>query len=461
MSGFYNFSSMVVPISKNLADCIKSYLTKPEFCQMVMHLLGEDFVSKYLSDLPFQPAILHPAYMSSATIQLLRKDAFQWLQQQIATVCKQLNIVLIPESTTDVSVSVNQQQFISHTADTLQCNIVRECLIKSDHESFEINWWNSDNGLSCQNDVIGDGMLKICLQSPASFITRKSQFIGYGLPNKLRPWTWKYLLELHFSNQQVSRHPVDYKYVPHKFMEKFAELRITKPVQNSMDDLISKTTLQMFHSCPSLIEAAKDKSFLPSYCAKILSQLSCHGYQFNYTQVLLTAPFLVILVNHPSTDPVSIVAYLSVFFDTYLPGVNHMRNIAMRVSNHLSNCEAALHSHVNGLLSAADVTLIAELLSDLTKEEHYGIKLECFIHKWISTCFVEILNLKTLLFVWDHLFLSEWSYSTMEDLCVIIIKLMKTNLLATNSSVHLKRELLSSTHLITSQEISSMIRKQP
>ena len=52
-------------------------------------------------------------------------------------------------------------------------------------------------------------------------------------------------------------------------------------------------------------------------------------------------------------DPVSIVAYLSVFFDTYLPGVNHMRNIAMRVSNHLSNCEAALHSHVNGLLSAA------------------------------------------------------------------------------------------------------------
>ena len=189
--------------------------------------------------------IQHPAYMSSATIQLLRKDAFQWLQQQIATVCKQLNIVLIPESTTDVSVSVNQQQFISHTADTLQCNIVRECLIKSDHESFEINWWNSDNGLSCQNDVIGDGMLKICLQSPASFITRKSQFIGYGLPNKLRPWTWKYLLELHFSNQQVSRHPVDYKYVPHKFMEKFAELRITKPVQNSMDDLISKTTLQV------------------------------------------------------------------------------------------------------------------------------------------------------------------------------------------------------------------------
>jgi len=49
---------MVVPISKNLADYIKPYLSKPEFRQMVMHLLGEDFVIKYLNDLPYQPVIL-------------------------------------------------------------------------------------------------------------------------------------------------------------------------------------------------------------------------------------------------------------------------------------------------------------------------------------------------------------------------------------------------------------------
>jgi len=49
---------MVAPISKNLADNIKPYLTKPEFCQMVMHLLGEDFVVKYLSNLSYQPVIL-------------------------------------------------------------------------------------------------------------------------------------------------------------------------------------------------------------------------------------------------------------------------------------------------------------------------------------------------------------------------------------------------------------------
>ena len=50
-----------------------------------------------------------------------------------------------------------------------------------------------------------------------------------------------------------------------------------------------------------------------------------------------------------------------------------------------------------------------------------------------------MLNLKTLLFVWDHLFLSEWSYSMMEDLCVAIIKLMKTSLLIVDTPVHLKR----------------------
>jgi len=58
--------------------------------------------------------------------------------------------------------------------------------------------------------------------------------------------------------------------------------------------------MQMFHSCHSLTEAANNKPFLPSYCAKVLSQLSSHGYQFNHIQVLLAAPLLVILVNHPN-----------------------------------------------------------------------------------------------------------------------------------------------------------------
>jgi len=177
--------------------------------------------------------------MSPNTFQLLKKDAFQWLQQQVAAVCKQLNIILKP----DIGASVDQQQFVSHTANTLQYNIVRECLAKSDQKSFDIEWWNSDDSLSCQSDVIGDGMLKICLQSPANFITRKSQFLGYGLPSKLRLWSWKYMLELQYSNQHVSH--VDYKLVSHKFMEKIVESRITKPVHSSMDYLISKTTLQV------------------------------------------------------------------------------------------------------------------------------------------------------------------------------------------------------------------------
>jgi len=182
--------------------------------------------------------------MSPATFQLLKNDAFQFLLQQVSAVCKQLSIMLVPKST-DVGASVNQQQFINHTTNILQCNIVRECLIKSDQKSFKVEWWNSDSGLSCQNDVIGDWMLKICLQSPTSFITRKSQFIGYGFPNKLRPWSWKYMLEWQFSSQYVSHNPVDQQHLSRKFIEKVVESRITKPVLSSTDDLISKTTLQV------------------------------------------------------------------------------------------------------------------------------------------------------------------------------------------------------------------------
>jgi len=63
--------------------------------------------------------------------------------------------------------------------------------------------------------------------------------------------------------------------------------------------------------------------------------------------------YIILLLLFYSLDPSSIVAYLSVFFDTCLPGVDHLKSIATRVSNHLSKSEATLHSHVNELLSTA------------------------------------------------------------------------------------------------------------
>ena len=50
-------------------------------------------------------------------------------------------------------------------------------------------------------------------------------------------------------------------------------------------------------------------------------------------------------------DPVPLVAYLSVFMDTCLPSVGHMKNIAHRVSTYLFSCEDNLCTHINELLS--------------------------------------------------------------------------------------------------------------
>ena len=56
--GTYMSLQMVISISSQLASQIKPYLTKPEFRQMVLQLLGSEFVAKYLNDLPNQPTIL-------------------------------------------------------------------------------------------------------------------------------------------------------------------------------------------------------------------------------------------------------------------------------------------------------------------------------------------------------------------------------------------------------------------
>lgn len=348
------WNQMVTSISSQLASQIKPHLTKPEFRQMVLKLLGNEFVAKYLNDLPNQPTILHPSYMSLTTFQLLQTDATQWLQRQVTTACKQLGI---PHhiGSVDFNSSFDLQQFFDQVRDIVQEGIMGQCLSKGQQKSFDIEWWRSKAGMEHQSDVIGDGLLKICLSSPASFVARQSQFIGFGLPDKLRSWAWKFLLEkFHYNHHvgQKSLRKLDlasrHNNLSQMFRQKIEIFRATGTVEDSIHGLISKTTTQMFHTCPALVEAANNEPTLPVYCATVLSQLHHHSYKFHYANVLLVTPLITTLAI---SDPVPLVAYLSVFMDTCLPSFDQMKNIAHRVSAYLSNSETHLYTHVNKLLS--------------------------------------------------------------------------------------------------------------
>ena len=123
----------------------------------------------------------------------------------------------------------------------------------------------------------------------------------------------------------------------------------------------------MFSTCPALVEAARSRPSLPTYCSTILFQLHNHGYKFHYANVLMAMPIVTTLELSTSggfysrckklmllflnVDPVPVMTYLSVFMDTCLPSVNHMKSIAHRVSTCLSSSEIHLHTHVNELLS--------------------------------------------------------------------------------------------------------------
>ena len=189
--------------------------------------------------------------MSATTFQLLQSDATQWLQRQMTIACKQLGIPFQIGSI-DVNSSFDLQKFFDHIRSAVQESIIKECSVKGQQKSFDIEWWRSDVGLQCQSDVIGDGMLKICLDSPISFVARQSQFIGHGLPKKVRSWAWKFLLELFHYNQHVGQQSLQKLDLAHHhnnlsqiFMQKVEIFRTTGAVEDSIDVLISKTTKQV------------------------------------------------------------------------------------------------------------------------------------------------------------------------------------------------------------------------
>jgi len=190
--------------------------------------------------------------MSLTTFQLLQTDATRWLQRQIAIVCKQLGIPF-HIGTVDITSSFDLQQFFRHIHSVAQESIVRECLVKGQKKSFDMDWWRSNVGLECQSDVIGDGLLKMCLSSPISFVARQSQFIGRGLPEKLRLWAWKFLLELFYYNHHVGEKSLHKLHLASHhdslsqiFRQKLEVFRATRTVEDSIDEFIFKTTKQVY-----------------------------------------------------------------------------------------------------------------------------------------------------------------------------------------------------------------------
>ena len=102
--------------------------------------------------------------------------------------------------------------------------------------------------MECHSDIIGDGLLRICSSSPVSFVARQSQFIGYGLPDKLRSWAWKSLLDLFLYNHHVGQKLFNklelashHNKVSQIFTQKIETFGITRTVEGSINELISRT----------------------------------------------------------------------------------------------------------------------------------------------------------------------------------------------------------------------------
>ena len=192
--------------------------------------------------------------MSVTTFQLLQTDATQWLHRQITIACKQLGIPFQIGSV-DFNSSFDLQQFFDHIRSITQESIVKECMVKSQQKSTDIEWWTSDVGMECQHDIIGDGLLKICLNSPISFVARQSQFIGRGLPKKLQSWAWKFLLELFHYNHHVGQKSLRkldlasrHNNLSEIFRQKIETIRTTRAVEDLIDEFISKTTKQVLNT---------------------------------------------------------------------------------------------------------------------------------------------------------------------------------------------------------------------
>ncbi|XP_069040492.1 uncharacterized protein [Lepisosteus oculatus] len=327
-----------------------------------------------------------------------------------------------------------------------------------------------------ESQVLGRSVAAVLASDPGRMGTVCKRLKGQLLPESLRGAIWIGQLLKPEAFSDADTFWTFEKTLREKFgrmvERRVAELKLRSATRSPISGLIENAVVEKYERTPSMQAFATNEQMI-SESSKVLNILYVHSGI--YEPYLIHWLFPLQMAFRQTDSKAEHLYELSMYLHCLIqkfPCWPEIFAMAENVMRHVEENDPELFAHLqlcssrNMVLDSKDflVELIAqerekaqELLDFSDRSDRPQViskKLLAnpviFLRKWMGEGFMSVLDLPAVLLVWDQLFMENWSRKVMEDVCLVVLMLLKDPLMAADDYQSMREVLLDhASHLFT------------
>ena len=301
---------------------------------------------------------------------------------------------------------------------------------------------------SCESDekkreFLGHTLVKIVKSDPGMIVKVFNKMRGHAMPRCLRQYVYKWLLirkrkkdPLFFISGLNSQSSLE------KLRRTFAseiranmdDLKIKNPAVSPVKQLVRSSVIQVFDTSPGLRDHIDD-FVLQQVCCRTLNIVYTHKKHFEHVYALWILPLLKTFSDHglSKENDYEVVMWFSVLVSEYAPSMLSLNRTAFLTwTNILKHSGRVLQVKKVDLLSilqsfdiATDEDAVKHaLLAPQQPVGNSSLNLchpVVFIRLWLFHLFVGQVDLDCSLFIWDQLFINNFSQDCFMHVCLSLV----------------------------------------
>ncbi|KAK6967406.1 hypothetical protein BgiMline_027221 [Biomphalaria glabrata] len=322
-----------------------------------------------------------------------------------------------------------------------------------------------------QSDTIGAAVVSLLQRDPRRFEVVASHLHGRQLPGTLRAYMWADILF------KAERKKMKEVFVEKIVRERFAvavtrgltELRIKKPTQSPINGLIQNAVVETYSKTTSMVPY-KHMDHLKE-AIRALNVLYVYDRSYEPYLVYWLFPLQLAFRNKEAMlddkgeHVLELAMYLDMLNCNCFPTWPHVFAMAEQVMMRLQSDDPQLYDHlkriapINALVNAKEflVQLLhqerekAEALLQLTSTNtprapssstQFLADPTIFLRRWIGEGFVSVLDTPGVMYIWDQLFMQNWSQSAIINVCLSLMELLRHKFMEAYDYITMKEVFL-------------------
>lgn len=304
-----------------------------------------------------------------------------------------------------------------------------------------------------QSDAIGRSILTILERDPRKFDHVARSLHGRQLPGALRSFMWADVL---FKEERKRLHEGNVeKVVRERFAKAVSrgieDLKVSRATFSPINGLIQTAVIETYNKTTCMV-AYKSDSHIKETC-RALNVL--YVYDRSYEPYLIHWLFPLQLAFQRSSEKTTeigehvyeVAMYLDLLNSSCFPTWPQVYAIAEQVMNTLMQSDPDLYTHLKSIATTNVKVNKKEFLHQLIsiekakaeellkatpgskREENMSTELLAdplvFFRRWIGEGFVSVLDTPGVMYVWDQLFMQNWSDSVLKNFCLALVELLR------------------------------------